>query len=80
MIFAGVVLLFTLTIPETYAPALLKRRAQRLREKTGDVTITTEQELFRASLSQILTETLLRPFRKQLSRDSPALANQFLQR
>ncbi|KAI0694403.1 MFS general substrate transporter [Cerioporus squamosus] len=62
MIFAGVVTLFTMTMPETYAPTLLRKRAQRLRRETGDVTITTEQELFKASLSQIITETLLRPF------------------
>ena len=64
MIFAGVTTLFTMTLPETYAPALLKKRAHQLREKTGDYTITTEQELFKASLGQILTETLFRPFRK----------------
>ena len=63
MIFAGVVCLFTVTLPETYAPALLRKRAQRLRKETGDTTITTEQELFKASLSEIITETLLRPFR-----------------
>ncbi|RPD67408.1 MFS general substrate transporter [Lentinus tigrinus ALCF2SS1-6] len=62
MIFAGVVTLSTMTIPETFAPALLGKRARRLRALTGDMTITTEQELFRASLSQIITETLLRPF------------------
>ncbi|OSD04427.1 MFS general substrate transporter [Trametes coccinea BRFM310] len=62
MIFAGVVTAFTMTIPETFAPVLLRKRAQRLREETGDPTITTEQELFKASLSQIITETLLRPF------------------
>ncbi|KAH9939282.1 MFS general substrate transporter [Epithele typhae] len=67
MIFAGVVTLFTMTIPETYAPALLKHRAQRLREQTGDVTITTEQELFKASLGQILVETLFRPFQMILT-------------
>lgn len=65
MIFAGVVTLFTMTIPETFPPTLLGNRARRLREETGDVTITTEQELFKASLSQIITETLLRPFREQ---------------
>lgn len=63
MIFAGVVTAFTFTIPETFAPVLLRKRAEMLRKTTGDHTITTEQELFRASISQILVETLLRPFR-----------------
>ncbi|KAI1795035.1 MFS general substrate transporter [Ganoderma leucocontextum] len=67
MIFAGVVCVFTVTIPETYAPALLRQRAERLRMETGDTTITTEQELFKASLSEIITETLLRPFQMILT-------------
>ena len=62
MIFAGVVSLMILTIPETFAPVLLKQRAARLREETGDENIKTEQELFKASFGAILSETLIRPF------------------
>ncbi|CCM05122.1 uncharacterized protein FIBRA_07330 [Fibroporia radiculosa] len=62
MIFAGVVWLFCCTIPETFAPTILKKRAARMRKETGNVNITTEQELFKASMSQILIETLVRPF------------------
>ncbi|KZT09290.1 MFS general substrate transporter [Laetiporus sulphureus 93-53] len=62
MIFSGVSAALTCTIPETFAPALLKRRAARLRKETGNPNITTEQELFSASLSQIIIETLVRPF------------------
>ncbi|GBE81643.1 MFS general substrate transporter [Sparassis latifolia] len=62
MIFCGVTAIFIATIPETFAPAILHKRAIRLREETGDPNITTEQELFRASFSEMLTETLLRPF------------------
>lgn len=62
MIFAGVVALMILTIPETFAPVLLRRRAERLRKETGDENIKTEQELFKASLLEILIETLIRPF------------------
>lgn len=62
MIFAGVVTLSLVTIPETYAPAILKRRAKRLRADTGDATYVTEQEAFRRDLSGIIVETLIRPF------------------
>ena len=66
MIFAGVVTIFCMTIPETFAPVLLRKRAERLREETGNPNITTEQEMFQASFSQVLTETLIRPFRTSL--------------
>ncbi|EPS98981.1 hypothetical protein FOMPIDRAFT_1125239 [Fomitopsis schrenkii] len=62
MIFAGVVTIFTCTIPETFAPVLLKRRAARLRKETGNPNITTEQELFKRKPSDIVVETLIRPF------------------
>lgn len=66
MILAALVAVLTLTIPETFAPALLKKRAARLRKETGNPNITTEQELFKASLSDVIVETLIRPFRKCL--------------
>lgn len=62
MIFAGVMCIFKSTIPETYAPVILKHRAQRLRKETGDTNIATEQELFGVSLSDMLVDTLIRPF------------------
>lgn len=62
MIFAGVMALFKCTIPETFPPVILKRRAQKLRKETGDMNIATEQELFKVPLSQLLVETLIRPF------------------
>lgn len=69
MIFAGVVTAFCMTIPETFAPVLLRKRAQRLREETGNPNITTEQEMFHASVSQVVTETLIRPFRQSIALD-----------
>ncbi|OBZ65999.1 hypothetical protein A0H81_14041 [Grifola frondosa] len=62
MMFAGIVTLLCATLPETYAPALLSKRAARLRAETGDQNITTEQELFRKSFKEIIIETLIRPF------------------
>ncbi|PBK67153.1 MFS general substrate transporter [Armillaria solidipes] len=62
MIFAGVVFLFCLTIPETFAPVLLQKRAAKLRSKTGRDDIVTEQEIFRTSFADLITDTLVRPF------------------
>lgn len=67
MIFAGVVTAFCFTIPETFAPVLLRKRAEKLRKETGNPNITTEQEMFQASFSQVLTETLIRPFQMLLT-------------
>ncbi len=66
MIFAAVVCFFIATIPETYTPVLLKWRAARLRQETGDPNIVTEQELFKQSLSEMVKETAIRPFGKFL--------------
>lgn len=62
LIFAGVMTVFKCTVPETYAPIILKHRAQRLRKETGDKNIATEQELFKQSFSAMLVDTLIRPF------------------
>ncbi|KAJ7250408.1 MFS general substrate transporter [Mycena rebaudengoi] len=60
MIFAGVIVLLCATIPETFAPTILRRRAARLRGRDG--IVSAEQELLKASFGHILKETLVRPF------------------
>lgn len=62
MIFAGFMAILKCTIPETYAPSILKARAKRLRRETGDENICTEQELFKVPLAEMLVDTLIRPF------------------
>ena len=62
MAFAGAMAALLTFIPETYAPQILKRRARILREKTGLDTYVTEQELFPRPFSEIIVETLVRPF------------------
>ncbi|OCF72400.1 membrane transporter [Kwoniella mangroviensis CBS 8886] len=62
MISAGVVWAASLFIPETFAPALLKKRAKKYRQDFCDDTYVTEQELFRKPLNEIVIETLIRPF------------------
>jgi len=54
--------LMTFTVPETYAPTLLARRAKKLRRVTGDKKHVTEQDLDLRPLSERLAIFLLRPF------------------
>ncbi|ANB15694.1 Tpo2p [Sugiyamaella lignohabitans] len=63
MAFAGVVMLLIISIPETYAPVILKRRAKRLRKETGNPLIITEQEQVEMSLYEIINTCLIRPVR-----------------
>lgn len=63
LILAGTVYaLMILTVPETYAPTILLKRAKRLRKETGDDTYVTEQELDRRPLPETLKIFILRPF------------------
>ena len=52
----------TLTVPETYAPTILLKRARKMRKETGDNSYVTEQEIDRRPFSEELTEFILRPF------------------
>ncbi|RAH41749.1 MFS transporter [Aspergillus aculeatinus CBS 121060] len=54
--------LITFTVPETYAPTLLKRRAKKLRKEKDDPKYVTEMELDARPLAERLRMTLFRPF------------------
>ncbi|KAF7715701.1 MFS-type transporter [Penicillium ucsense] len=54
--------LITLTVPETYAPILLKKRAAKLRKSQNDPKYTTETELDPRPLGQKIRIFLFRPF------------------
>jgi multidrug resistance protein len=63
LILSGVVwILITFTVPETYAPTLLAKRAAKLRKETGDDKYVTEKDLDLRPLTQRLTLFLIRPF------------------
>ncbi|TVY30894.1 putative MFS-type transporter protein [Lachnellula hyalina] len=63
LIFAGVVyILITFTVPETYAPTILAKRAKKLRETTGESDHVTEQDLDMRPFSERLRIFLIRPF------------------
>lgn len=62
LILSGVCwLLLVFTVPETYAPTILKRRAQHLRKTTGVTSYVTEQELDTRPLLERLRIFLVRP-------------------
>ncbi|EIM87761.1 MFS general substrate transporter [Stereum hirsutum FP-91666 SS1] len=74
MIFAGVVTAFAIfCMPETYAPVLLLRKAQRLRKEDpiGNKDIFAESERHHEPFSTIVYKTLYRPF--QLLLNEPIL-------
>lgn len=61
MAFAGVMWLIMATIPETYAPVILKKRAKKLRAETGNNNIMTEQEAKPMTFRELVNENLVRP-------------------
>lgn len=63
LIFAGLSSVLLFTIPETYSPVLLKRRAIKLRKETGNENLRAELELERSDLSHVITVVLTRPVR-----------------
>jgi multidrug resistance protein len=55
-------ILITFTVPETYAPIILAKRAKKIRAKTGDDSHITEQDLDLRPLNERLRIFLIRPF------------------
>ncbi|KAG6818566.1 hypothetical protein H0H93_003939 [Arthromyces matolae] len=60
-IFVGVCFIFTLFLPETLAPVLLRKKAQKIRKETGDSSYQTLGELEAQPLSQTLKIAISRP-------------------
>ncbi|KAJ2925548.1 hypothetical protein H1R20_g11547, partial [Candolleomyces eurysporus] len=55
-------LLIVFTLPETYGPVLLVKKAKRLRNETGDSRYVAPLELTNVSFTQRLKNILLKPF------------------
>lgn len=53
--------LITFTVPETYAPTILGRRAKKMRKETGSPEHVTEQDLDMRPLTERLSIFLIRP-------------------
>ncbi|KAI1451530.1 MFS general substrate transporter [Annulohypoxylon moriforme] len=54
--------LITFTVPETYAPTILARRAKRMREETGEQDYVTEEDIDKRPFAERLGIFLVRPF------------------
>lgn len=62
LILAGIVwVLITFTVPETYAPTILAKRAKKMRASTNDATHVTEQDLDERPFTERLWIFLVRP-------------------
>ena len=74
MLAGPVFLMMFLLLPETSAPNILLRRAQRLRKLTGNPNFKSQSELDQAKLtaSQIVVENLLHP--AEITVKDPAIA------
>lgn len=55
------VLIAFFTVPETYAPVLLDRKAKKLRKTTGDQRFWHPHESEHFSINNIITKHLSRP-------------------
>jgi multidrug resistance protein len=63
LILSGAVwVLITFTVPETYAPTLLARRAKKMRKETGNSNFVTELDLDLRPFVERLRVFLIRPF------------------
>lgn len=56
--------IFLATLPETFAPVLLRKRAEKMRKDLGRDNIFTQQELTQPPLKELIADTLIRPFGK----------------
>ncbi|KAJ3827584.1 major facilitator superfamily domain-containing protein [Lentinula raphanica] len=71
-IFTGCAFVLTLFMPETLASALLKKKAKKLREETGDPNYRTLEELEGPSFGHMMATALWRPL--QMLFTEPILA------
>lgn len=68
LIYAGATLIpVAFLLPETYAPVLLTRRAQKLRKADPTVQVYAAFELEEKAIKQVVTKVLTRPIRMLLT-------------
>lgn len=64
LILSGVIwILITFTVPETYAPTILARRAKKMRKETGEQDWVTEQDLDMRPLAERMRIFLIMPLK-----------------
>ncbi|KAI1391509.1 MFS general substrate transporter [Hypoxylon trugodes] len=54
--------LITFTVPETYAPTILARKAKKMREETGNNDFVTEEDIDKRPFADRIRIFLVRPF------------------
>ncbi|KAI1376526.1 MFS general substrate transporter [Hypoxylon crocopeplum] len=54
--------LITFTVPETYAPTILAKRAKKMREQTGQQDYVTEEDIDKRPFGERIGIFLIRPF------------------
>ncbi|KAJ5736403.1 uncharacterized protein N7483_001528 [Penicillium malachiteum] len=65
-------------MPETYAPVILKRRAQKLRKETGNSSIVSPLEVDSRDIRQMFLITISRPFRMIIHESIVSLTSLYL--
>lgn len=65
-------------MPETYAPVILKRRAQQLRKDTGNSTIAAPLEIQSRNIREMMIITISRPFRMIIHESIVSLSSLYL--
>ncbi|KAJ5333013.1 hypothetical protein MYU51_005273 [Penicillium brevicompactum] len=78
LILAGASLPLVLLMPETYAPVILKRRAQKLRKDTGNSTIASPLEIQSRNIKEMMIITISRPFRMLFHESIVSLSSLYL--
>ncbi|CAG8922792.1 unnamed protein product [Penicillium salamii] len=78
LILAGASLPLVIFMPETYAPVILKRRAQKLRKDTGNSSIVSPLEVQSRNLREMIIVTISRPFRMMLHESIVSLTSLYL--
>lgn len=63
LIWSGIMLVvISLTVPETYAPVVLRGKARKLRTETGDESYKAKMEVTKKSIKWTVINSLYRPF------------------
>ncbi|KAJ5722703.1 hypothetical protein N7488_000738 [Penicillium malachiteum] len=65
-------------MPETYAPVILKKRAQKLRKETGNSSIVSPLEVDSRDVRQMFLITISRPFRMIIHESIVSLTSLYL--
>ncbi|OTB06161.1 hypothetical protein M426DRAFT_259540 [Hypoxylon sp. CI-4A] len=55
-------ILITFTVPETYAPTILAKRAKKMRAETGNKEYVTEEDIDKRPMAERMRIFLIRPF------------------